>query len=135
MVKIRLQRVGTRKKVAYRVVVADSRAPRGGSFIEIIGHYDPRTEPPTIVFKQEKAAEWLKRGAQPTPTAATLLSKAGISSKLVSNAVRKPTDRKTLKKAERKAKKEAKAAAPAAKPATTAESKPAKAADTKPPTS
>jgi small subunit ribosomal protein S16 len=115
------------------VVVADSRAPRDGSFIEVIGHYDPRTEPPTIVFKQEKAAGWLKRGAQPTPTAASLLSKAGISSKLVSNAVRKPTDRKTLKKAERKAKKEAKAAAPAAKPAIApAEAKPAASAESKP---
>ncbi len=132
MVKIRLQRVGAKKKVAYRVVVADSRAPRDGSYIEIIGHYDPRTVPPTIVIKQEKAQEWLKRGAQPTPTAASLLSKAGISSKLVSKAVRPPTDRKTLKKAERKARKEAKAAAPVAKPAAAAKTEPAKAEDTKP---
>jgi small subunit ribosomal protein S16 len=131
MVKIRLQRVGAKKKVAYRVVVADSRAPRDGSYIEIIGHYDPRTVPPTIVIKQEKAQEWLKRGAQPTPTAASLLSKAGISSKLVSKAVGPPTDRKTPKKADKKAKAEAKAAAPEAKPAA-AKTEPAKAEDTKP---
>jgi small subunit ribosomal protein S16 len=131
MVKIRLQRVGTKKKVAYRVVVADSRAPRDGSFIEVIGHFDPRTEPPTIVIKQEKALQWLGRGAQPTQTVASLLSKSGISNKLVSKALRKPTDRKTPKKAEKKAKEQAKAAAPEAKPAS-AESKPAKASETKP---
>lgn len=134
MVKIRLQRVGTKKKVAYRVVVANSRAPRDGAFIEVIGHYDPRTEPPTVVIKQEKATEWLNRGAQPTATVASLLSKAGITSKLVSNALRKPTDRKTPKKAEKKAAKEAKAAAPEAKPAA-ADSKPAKASEAKPATS
>jgi len=54
MVKIRLQRVGATKKPSYRVVVADSRSPRDGSFIEVIGHYDPLTDPATIVIKQEK---------------------------------------------------------------------------------
>ena len=138
MVKIRLQRVGTKKKPAYRVVVADSRSPRDGSFIEIIGHYDPRTEPPTITIKQDKALEWLGRGAQPTQTVAGLFSKSGISNKLVSTSLRKQTDRKTPKKAEKKARAEAKpaaakpAAAPEAKPAAASESKPAKASDTKP---
>jgi small subunit ribosomal protein S16 len=133
MVKIRLQRVGAKKKPAYRVVVADSRSPRDGSFIEVIGHYDPRTEPPTIVIKQEKALEWLGRGAQPTPTVASLLSKAGVSNKQVSAFLRKATDRKTLKKAEKKAKKEAKAAPAAeAKPAKAPEAKPAEAPEAKP---
>jgi small subunit ribosomal protein S16 len=133
MVKIRLQRVGAKKKPAYRVVVADSRSPRDGSFIEVIGHYDPRTEPPTIVIKQEKALEWLGRGAQPTPTVASLLSKAGVSNKQVSAFLRKATDRKTLKKAEKKAKKEAKAAPAAeAKPAKAPEAKPVKAPETEP---
>jgi len=141
MVKIRLQRVGTKKKPAYRVVVADSRAPRDGSFIEIIGHYDPRTEPQTIVIKQEKALEWLKKGAQPTQTVAALFSKSGISDKQVSASLRKQTDRKTLKKSEKKARAQAKpaaapeakaAAAPESKAAKASEAKPAKAADTKP---
>jgi small subunit ribosomal protein S16 len=126
VVKIRLQRVGAKKKPAYRLVVADSRAPRDGAFVEVIGHYDPRTEPATIVIQQEKALQWLGRGAQPTQTAASLLSKSGISHKLISASARKPTDRKALKK------KDAKKEASEAKPAAAAESKPAKAEDTKP---
>jgi len=78
MVKIRLRRVGTKKKPSYRVVVADSRAPRDGAFIAIIGHYNPLTEPETIVIDEEKARHWLEQGAQPTDTAARLLAKAGI---------------------------------------------------------
>ena len=132
MVKIRLQRVGATKKPAYRVVVADSRSPRDGAFIEVIGHYDPLTDPATIVIQQEKAQEWLRRGAQPTPTVAALLGKAGISDKLVSASVRKPTDRKTLKKSEKKAAAQAKpAAAPESKPAKASEAKPAEAPESK----
>ncbi|MFC1963727.1 30S ribosomal protein S16 [Chloroflexota bacterium] len=78
MVKIRLQRVGRKGRPAYRVVVADSRAPRDGAFIEIIGNYDPLTEPATVVIKEEKALKWLRQGAQPTKTVASLLRKAGI---------------------------------------------------------
>ena len=81
MVKIRLQRVGRKKKPSYRVVVADSRAPRDGAFIEIIGHYDPLTEPATVVIHEDKALKWLRQGAQPTQTVANLLSKLGISDK------------------------------------------------------
>ena len=132
MVKIRLQRVGTKKKPAYRVVVADSRAPRDGAFIEIIGHYDPLANPATIVIKQERALEWLRRGAQPTQTVAALLGKAGISDKLVSASLREPTDRKTPKKSEKKAAAQAKQAAAQAKPAAAPESKPAKAPEVKP---
>jgi small subunit ribosomal protein S16 len=141
MVKIRLQRVGATKKPAYRVVVADSRSPRDGAFIEVIGHYDPLTNPATIVIQQEKALEWLRRGAMPTQTVASLLGRAGLSDKLVSASVRKTTDRKTLKKSEKKAAAQAKAAAkseskPAvaqAKAAAAPESKPAAAAETKAP--
>ena len=81
MVKIRLRRVGAKKKPSYRLVVADSRAPRDGAFISIIGHYDPLTEPETVVIDEEKALDWLKQGAQPTVTAARLLSKLGIMDK------------------------------------------------------
>ena len=78
MVKIRLRRVGAKKRPSYRLVVADVRAPRDGKFINIIGHYDPLTDPETVVIDQEKALYWLKQGAQPTATAARLLAKAGI---------------------------------------------------------
>ena len=81
MVKIRLRRVGAKKRPNYRLVVADVRAPRDGAFIEIIGHYNPLTDPETIVINEEKALHWLKEGAQPTDTAARLLTKAGIVEK------------------------------------------------------
>ena len=81
MVKIRLRRVGTKKKPSYRLVVADVRSPRDGAFINIIGHYNPLTDPETIVIDEEKALSWLKEGAQPTATATRLLSKAGIMDK------------------------------------------------------
>ena len=81
MVKIRLRRMGAKKKPSYRVVVADSRAPRDGAFLNIIGHYDPLTDPETIVIDEEKALAWLRQGAQPTATAARLLSKVGIMEK------------------------------------------------------
>ncbi len=82
MVKIRLRRIGANKKPSYRVVVADSRAPRDGAFISVIGHYDPRTNPETVLIQEEEALKWLRQGAQPTATVARLLSKAGIMEKL-----------------------------------------------------
>jgi len=81
MLKIRLRRVGAKKKPSYRLVVADVRAPRDGAFIDIVGHYDPLTDPETIVIKEEKALHWLKQGAKPTDTTARLLDKAGILEK------------------------------------------------------
>ncbi len=81
MVKIRLRRVGATKKPSYRVVVADESAPRGGAFIEIIGHFNPRTEPETVVINEERAIEWLTKGAQPTATTRRLLVKTGIMEK------------------------------------------------------
>ena len=81
MVKIRLRRVGTKKRPSYRVVVADIRAPRDGAFIDTIGHYNPLTDPETVVIDEEKALHWLGQGAQPTATASRLLSKRGIMEK------------------------------------------------------
>ena len=81
MVKIRLRRTGAKKKPSYRVVVADSRAPRDGAFISIIGHYNPLTDPENIVVDEGKALAWLRQGAQPTATVARLLSKLGIIDK------------------------------------------------------
>ena len=82
MVKIRLQRLGRKGKPSYRVVVADSRSPRDGARIEVIGHYDPLTNPATVVIQEEKAKEWLQKGAQPSETVASLLRKAGIPVKM-----------------------------------------------------
>ena len=77
-VKIRLRRLGAKKKPFYRVIVSDSRSPRNGRFIEEIGYYDPNTEPNTIKIDAEAAKKWLATGAQPTETVAKLLKAAGI---------------------------------------------------------
>jgi small subunit ribosomal protein S16 len=66
MVRIRLRRVGSRNQASYRVVVADKEKPRDGRFLEIVGHYNPRTEPSTIVLKDDRIFYWLSVGAQPT---------------------------------------------------------------------
>ncbi|MFH0846906.1 MAG: 30S ribosomal protein S16 [Chloroflexota bacterium] len=81
MLKIRLRRVGTIKKPSYRVVVADARSPRDGAFVNSIGHYNPLTDPETVVIDEEAALKWLKVGAQPTDTARRLLTKTGIMDK------------------------------------------------------
>jgi len=73
-VSIRLRRAGSSKRPAYRVVVADSRSPRDGRFIEIIGHYNPLTEPPTVKIDRAKAEGWIKQGAQPSNTVKKLLA-------------------------------------------------------------
>lgn len=77
-VKIRLKRTGMKKAPSYRVVVADARSPRDGRIIENIGWYNPRVEPSAIVINEEKALNWLKNGAQPTESVASLLKRAGI---------------------------------------------------------
>lgn len=79
-VHIRLRRTGTTKRPAYRVVVADSRAARDGRFIEVIGHYNPLSDPPTLKIEAEKASAWLKKGAQPSSTVKSLLARAGVKS-------------------------------------------------------
>ena len=81
MLRIRLSRFGGRGKPSYRIVVIDKRNARDGSTIEIIGNYDPRSNPETVVIKEEKALHWLSKGAQPTVTTARLLGKAGILEK------------------------------------------------------
>mgnify|MGYP002519580501 FL=1 len=78
-VKIRLKRIGAKKAPFYRVVVADSRYPRDGRFIEEIGYYNPLTNPIEIKIDSEKAQKWINNGAQPTETVKSLLKKAGIT--------------------------------------------------------
>ena len=77
-VKIRLRRMGQKKAPFYRIVVADSRYPRDGRFIEQLGHYNPMTDPAEVVIDAEKAAQWIKNGAQPTDTVRALLKKQNI---------------------------------------------------------
>jgi len=81
-VKIRLRRMGAKKAPFYRVVVADSRSPRDGRFIEEIGYYNPTTEPATIKIDEAKAVQWVKDGAQPSDIVKKLFVKAGVSEKL-----------------------------------------------------
>ncbi|MBQ8416225.1 MAG: 30S ribosomal protein S16 [Clostridia bacterium] len=77
-VKMRLRRMGAKKAPFYRVIVADSRSPRDGRFIEEIGYYNPLTEPAEIKIDAEKAKKWISNGAQPTETVKSLLKKSGI---------------------------------------------------------
>lgn len=77
-VKLRLQRLGKKKQPFYRIVAADSRSPRDGKFIEVVGTYNPRLNPPEVVIKDDKAIKWLKNGAQPTDTVRSLLRREGI---------------------------------------------------------
>lgn len=81
-VKIRLKRMGAKKAPFYRLVIADSRSPRDGRFIEEIGYYNPTTEPATVKIDEEKAIQWVKNGAQPSDTVKRLFAKAGINEKL-----------------------------------------------------
>jgi small subunit ribosomal protein S16 len=76
--RIRLARVGSKKNPVYRVVVADSRSPRDGRFIEIVGRYNPQTEPSTIDFDEDRVKDWLSKGAQPSNTVKRLLKIANI---------------------------------------------------------
>lgn len=78
-VKIRLKRMGKKRAPFYRIIVADSRSPRDGRFIDEIGTYDPNTEPSTVKVDEEAAKKWLANGAQPTETVAKLFKNAGIS--------------------------------------------------------
>jgi small subunit ribosomal protein S16 len=82
MVRIRLRRVGRKRQPSYRIVVADSRSPRDGAYIEIIGFYNPRTQPATMTLKEDRALYWLKNGAQPSEPVQRLLTKAGTTARL-----------------------------------------------------
>ena len=77
MLKIRLRRMGAKKAPFYRIIVADSRAPRDGTFVEEIGYYNPLTDPAELKVDNDRAAHWLKNGAQPTDTVRALLKKSG----------------------------------------------------------
>ena len=78
MIKLRLRRMGAKKRPFYRIVVAEHSSPRDGRFIEIVGHYDPLSEPATVVVKDERVRYWLSVGAQPTDTVQGLLKRQGI---------------------------------------------------------
>ena len=78
MIKLRLRRMGAKKRPFYRIVAAEHSSPRDGRFIEVIGHYNPLTEPATLVVKEDRARHWISVGAQPTETVAHLLTKIGV---------------------------------------------------------
>ena len=77
MLKIRLRRTGARHQPSYRIVVADVRSARDGAFVDYLGHYNPRTDPPTVVIDEEKALKWLRQGAQPTDAVRQMLNRLG----------------------------------------------------------
>ncbi len=81
-VRIRLKRIGAKKSPFYRIVVADSRSPRDGKFIEEIGTYNPLTDPAKVSIDEEKALDWMQKGAKPSDTVRSLFSKAGLMTKL-----------------------------------------------------
>ena len=81
-VSMRLMRFGRKKTPFYRIVISDTRSPRGGRFIEQVGTYNPRKDPAEVTFKEEKAIQWLKKGVKPTPTVRQLLVKSGLTKKL-----------------------------------------------------
>jgi small subunit ribosomal protein S16 len=78
LVKIRLRRMGAKGQPSYRIVVADSRSPRDGRFIEIVGNYNPRTDPPTVNVNRARVEEWMAKGAQPSDSVYKLLARSGI---------------------------------------------------------
>ncbi|MCH8897282.1 MAG: 30S ribosomal protein S16 [Chloroflexi bacterium] len=81
MLRIRLRRVGKKGKPSYRIVVADSRAPRDGAYVEWIGNYDPMVDPPAITLKADRALAWLKNGAQPSDAVRRILERDGLLEK------------------------------------------------------
>ena len=135
MVRIRLRRIGAKKAPSYRIVVADKESPRDGRFLEIIGQYNPRTNPETVIVDESRALYWLKVGAQPTESVAQLFAKRGTLSRFErlrkgevvdtllaeadeANAVAQAIKPQTRQVADTSSKKKAEAeAAPAAQPA------------------
>lgn len=83
MLRIRLKRVGKRNQPSYRIVVADSRKPRDGAFVDHIGHYNPRLDPPEIVIDNEKAKKWIDNGAQPSDAVRRMLESVDVLEKTV----------------------------------------------------
>lgn len=82
MLRIRLRRVGAKKAPSYRIVVADSKSPRNGAFLENIGIYDPMQDPPAVRLDEEKALHWLRRGAQPSEPVARILNKLHVTERV-----------------------------------------------------
>ena len=82
MLRIRLRRVGAKKRPSYRIVVADSRVQRDGVIVDQVGHYDPHTDPPTIIMDEEKVVKWIGNGAQPSEPVERMLRKMGIFERL-----------------------------------------------------
>jgi small subunit ribosomal protein S16 len=78
LLRIRLRRVGKKKAPSYRIVVADSRSPRDGRFVEVVGHYDPLTDPATVTVDEARVRDWMSKGAQPSDTVTRLLRKQGV---------------------------------------------------------
>jgi small subunit ribosomal protein S16 len=104
MVVIRLRREGTTKRPTYRLVVADSRRPRDGRFIEILGHYNPRANPPSIVLKEEALLSWMSKGAQPSDTVVKLMKNQGLYQKWLEQKLPPPKPKPKPEEAEAKAK-------------------------------
>lgn len=131
-VKIRLRRMGAKKKPFYRIVVADGRSPRDGRFIENLGYYDPTTTPPTIKIDQDRVKLWLSQGAQPTDTARALINRIGAFKEVEAHVEAPVAEAKKLSKkakaASAKAEADAKAAAAAPPPAPEPAPEPAPAA-------
>ena len=105
MVKIRLKRMGAKHRPMYRIVVADSQAPRGGAYIEAIGNFNPLNDPETINIDEGKALAWLEKGAQPTETVYRLLAKLGVMDKFKENHPTRKFRQAVLKTTQKKKKK------------------------------
>ena len=92
MIKLRLKRMGAKGRPSYRIVAADQKSPRDGRFIEVIGFYDPLTDPATVKINEERARHWLSVGAQPSDTVGDLLRRAGITRDVATAATATATD-------------------------------------------
>lgn len=119
MLKIRLRRTGQKHQPSYRIVVADKDSPRDGRFVEVLGHYNPRTEPVTFEVKADRVQHWVSQGAQPTETVHRLLHQRGIIAAEPPKRATKPSkaEREAAARAAAEAKAAAEAAAAAAKAA------------------
>ncbi len=92
MIKLRLRRMGAKKRPSYRIVAADSRSPRDGRFIEIVGTYDPITDPATITLKADRIQHWLSVGAQPSDTVRDIIKRAGVQVQAVTEESAAPAE-------------------------------------------
>lgn len=128
-VKLRLMRMGKKKQPTYRVVAADSRSPRNGRFIEIIGTYEPRQDPSVIKIDNERAVHWLQHGAQPTERVEKLLKISGAWTEATGETVDAAVPAAAPKKSKKQLEKEADAAEAAAAPAEEPADEPEAAAD------